>query len=154
MTTGAIALPDRRATRRLGRAIAAALGPGDLVVLAGPLGSGKTFLVRAICRTLGVPPAVKVASPTFTLVHEYEASVPVVHADLYRLESARDVEALGLVERRDQGSVVLVEWGEAHVERLGGDALVVTLDVEPRAAHLAGTGPRSRELARRALAPA
>jgi len=135
-----IELPTRRDTKQLARCLAPALRPGDLVVLSGPLGSGKTFFVRAILRALGVPQRVSVTSPTFTLVHEYEARLPLVHADLYRLKNAREVRQLGLDAMRDEGTAVLVEWGEPFIEALGGDALLLTLSVQPRVAELASTG--------------
>ncbi|MCC6555785.1 MAG: tRNA (adenosine(37)-N6)-threonylcarbamoyltransferase complex ATPase subunit type 1 TsaE [Polyangiaceae bacterium] len=150
-----IELPTRRATIHLARALAPRLEGGDLVVLAGDLGAGKTFFARALCRALGVPPEIPVTSPTFTLVHEHEGRVPIAHADLYRLDpdatedAAGELAQLGLRDRRAEGAVLLVEWGEPFIAALGGDALVVRLlaggtSVEPlgRAAELAATGPR------------
>jgi tRNA threonylcarbamoyladenosine biosynthesis protein TsaE len=133
-------LPTRRATKRLARAIASAVGPGDLVILSGPLGSGKTFLARAICRWLGLAATTRVTSPTFTLVHEFWARLPIVHADFHRLRSAREAAELGLDALRDDGRLVLVEWGEPYVEVLGGDALLVRLSVDPRCAAVSATG--------------
>ena len=105
-------------TRRAGRELAALLAPGDLVLLSGPLGAGKTKLVRGLAEGLGADPG-EVASPTFALVHEYgpEGGPPrLLHADLYRLpEESRAAAAggdLGLVEARERGSVVVVEWPE------------------------------------------
>jgi len=135
-----IELPTRRDTKRLARCLAPALRPGDLVILSGPLGSGKTFLVRAVLRALGLPEQVSVTSPTFTLVHEYEARLPLVHADLYRLKTAREVQQLGLDSMRDEGRTVLVEWGDPYAEVLGGDGLRLSLSVEPRAAELGARG--------------
>ncbi len=123
-------LPSRRHTVRLGRAIADVLEPGDLVLLDGDLGAGKTFLARAIARGLGVGASVAIASPTFTLVQEYETPRGVLlHADLYRLRDAasrettlRDVRRLGLAERRGEGAILVVEWSADLVDELGGDA--------------------------------
>jgi tRNA threonylcarbamoyladenosine biosynthesis protein TsaE len=122
----ACTLRTRRDTRRLGAALAAVLRPGDLAVLSGDLGAGKTFLVRSIARALGVRGPV--TSPTFTLVHEYAlAGGVLLHADLYRLRGGTDealeteVARLGLRERRAEGAIVLVEWGEDAVRALGGE---------------------------------
>jgi tRNA threonylcarbamoyladenosine biosynthesis protein TsaE len=140
-----VELPTRRATTRLARRMAPALARGDLVILSGALGAGKTFLVRAICRALDLPPRIRVTSPTFTLVHEYATEPPIVHADLYRLDRPEEVRELGLDAARDQAAV-LVEWGEPHVPLLGGDALLVRLELTPRRAILLPTGPRSANM--------
>ncbi|WP_437505596.1 tRNA (adenosine(37)-N6)-threonylcarbamoyltransferase complex ATPase subunit type 1 TsaE [Sorangium sp. So ce1099] len=159
-----IELPSRRSTIRLARALAGSLEGGDLVVLAGDLGAGKTFFARALCRALGVPPALPITSPTFTLVHEHEGRLPIAHADAYRLggassgEDARraataELAHLGLRERRAEGALVVVEWGEPFVEALGGDALLIRLaalaeaadgSAPGRAAAIEATGERSR----------
>jgi tRNA threonylcarbamoyladenosine biosynthesis protein TsaE len=130
-----LTLASRRETTRLGVRIAALLGPGDLVLLAGDLGAGKTFLARAVARALGVPVELAIASPTFTLVQEYETPRGVLlHADLYRLrdddraKTDLEIRRLGLAERRGEGAMVVVEWGEGHEKALGGDlGLLVTL---------------------------
>jgi tRNA threonylcarbamoyladenosine biosynthesis protein TsaE len=139
-------LPTRRATEKLARRIAPHLLPSDLVILDGPLGAGKTFFTRALCRALGLPADVRVPSPTFTLVHEHETTPPLSHADLYRLQRPEQLRELGLDAQRDDGRVLVVEWGAAYADELGGDALVITLSRNPRRAKLAATGPRSSEL--------
>lgn len=128
-TSTHVELPTRLATRALAGRVARRLVPGDLVLLDGDLGAGKTFFVRALLRAFGVPSARAVTSPTFVLVNEYEATRgPVLHADLYRLREsagaaggglAREAAALGLRERRGEGAVVLVEWSSGAEEVLG-----------------------------------
>jgi tRNA threonylcarbamoyladenosine biosynthesis protein TsaE len=141
-----IELDSERATRALAERVAPHLCAGDLLVLTGPLGSGKTFFARALCRALGLPERVRVPSPTFTLVHEHPTTPPVSHADLYRLRDENDVRGLGLDAQRDDGRVLLVEWGEPYIHALGGDALVLELSLSPRRAKLRATGRRSQEL--------
>ncbi|MCL2724603.1 MAG: tRNA (adenosine(37)-N6)-threonylcarbamoyltransferase complex ATPase subunit type 1 TsaE [Polyangiaceae bacterium] len=131
-------LPTRRDTTHLGARIAKTLEPADLVLLSGCLGTGKTFLARAIARGLGVPASTAITSPTFTLMQEYETSRAILaHVDLYRLrEDDRNrvqtaIERLGLAERRGDGAILLVEWGEGFEAELGGHvALEVKLHIE------------------------
>ncbi|MHB8796983.1 MAG: tRNA (adenosine(37)-N6)-threonylcarbamoyltransferase complex ATPase subunit type 1 TsaE [Thermoanaerobaculia bacterium] len=106
-------------TRDAGRQLSLHLVPGALVRLSGPLGAGKTELVRGLAEGLGVLPD-EVASPTFALVHEYgpQGRPPLlVHVDLYRLPGderlGAAIESLGLDEAREQGSVIVVEWPES-----------------------------------------
>jgi tRNA threonylcarbamoyl adenosine modification protein YjeE len=139
-------LSSRRRTTRLGRQLAKLIAPGDLLVLSGPLGAGKTFLVRALCRGLGLPEAVPVTSPTFALVQDYDTSPRLVHADLYRLGSGDEVLELGLDAARREGNLLVVEWGAPFLAELGGDGLFVELGVEPRNAAFRASGPRSEAL--------
>lgn len=116
--------PDEDATRRAGRTLGSALSPGDVVLLDGALGSGKTVFVRGLAEGLGAG-AGEVASPTFALVHEYgPAGEPprLVHADLYRLsaEEAARAEDLGLEEARARGAVVAIEWPRPPFTELAG----------------------------------
>jgi tRNA threonylcarbamoyladenosine biosynthesis protein TsaE len=144
-----VPLPTRRATIRLARALAAALGPGDLVILSGDLGAGKTFFTRALCRALGVPSREPITSPTFTLIHEHEARIPIAHADLYRIGDEDELGQLGLRERRGEGAVVIVEWGAPYEAALGGDAFHLAIAISAageRSARLEASGPRSREV--------
>ena len=124
-----IFLSDDGATAALGARLAAELKPGDLVLLQGGLGAGKTALARALIRTLVGDPGLDVPSPSFALVQPYEAaSGPVLHADLYRLSGPREVDELGLFDRSE--AIVLVEWPErAGDELLSRDATLVTLSI-------------------------
>lgn len=140
-----VSLRTRRDTQKLGAAIGAKLRAGDLVVLVGELGAGKTFLARAIARKLGVPDDVRVTSPTFNLVQEYATSRGTfLHVDLHRILGkglAREIEKLGLRERRSEGCIVIVEWGKDAIAFLGGDAELVveiTMKKTARAATLTG----------------
>lgn len=120
-------------TDAIARALAAHLRPGDLVVLAGEMGAGKTRFAAALCRGLGV--VEPVTSPTFNLVHRHRlADGEVWHVDVYRLERSAEVEDLGLSDAREDGAIVIVEWGDV-VPGLADDALVVRLTTD---------GPRSR----------
>jgi tRNA threonylcarbamoyladenosine biosynthesis protein TsaE len=139
-------LPSERATRELAERVAPHVVAGDLLILTGPLGSGKTFFTRALCHALGLPARTRVPSPTFTLVHEHDTRPPLSHADLYRLRDADDVRRLGLDSQRDDGRTLVVEWGEPYIDVLGGDALVIELCLAPRRAKLRATGERSRAL--------
>ncbi len=111
------------------------------MILEGPLGAGKTFLVRALSRALGLPAAEPVTSPTFALVQELSTpNVPLVHADLYRLNNPNELTELGLLSARDHNALI-VEWGKPYIDGLGGDALLVDLSRTPREARISATGP-------------
>jgi tRNA threonylcarbamoyladenosine biosynthesis protein TsaE len=130
--SGPLTLGSRRDTQRLGRAIARSLTGGDLVLLSGGLGAGKTFLTRAIARGLGT--RATVTSPTFTLVREIATPRGLlVHADLYRLRGdslEAETRRLGLREQRADGAMLVVEWGEDALDVLGdAPELVVSLAI-------------------------
>ena len=103
--------------RRIGRRLAAALRGGDLVLLYGPLGAGKTTLVRAAAEALEVTDPVR--SPSFTLANIYAGRLVVQHLDLYRLDEIGDDDALALEEYVGAGAVTFVEWPQAGIGRLG-----------------------------------
>jgi tRNA threonylcarbamoyladenosine biosynthesis protein TsaE len=124
-----VILPTVDDTRELGRALGGLLRAGDLVVLAGPLGAGKTVLAQGIGAGLGV--ADPVVSPTFVIARVHPARVPMVHVDAYRLGGVADpraeIDDLDLDTELDR-AVVVVEWGEGLVERLTEAHLLVRID--------------------------
>ncbi len=100
-------------TIAFGRTLREALAPPKLVLLRGELGAGKTTLVKGIAAAFDAAPEDEVTSPTFTLVHEYRGPrVSVFHIDLYRIETERELETLGLQDLFEPNNVLLVEWGE------------------------------------------
>jgi tRNA threonylcarbamoyladenosine biosynthesis protein TsaE len=130
-------------TRALAEAVAGLSRPGDLVLLAGDMGAGKTAFTQGFGRGLGVTE--RITSPTFTLVHVYEGRVPIHHLDVYRLEQLSEVLDLGLAEILDGEGIVLVEWGDAILPVLPHDFLEVRLTFGP--------GDDDRRLVIRAVGP-
>jgi tRNA threonylcarbamoyladenosine biosynthesis protein TsaE len=122
-------LPTPADTRALGEQLAALLRPGDLVVLVGPLGAGKTALTQGIGAGLGV--GEPVTSPTFVIARVHKGPTPLVHADLYRLGTAADpraeIDDLDLDTSADE-AVTVVEWGEGLAEHLNDAYLQVRID--------------------------
>lgn len=98
-------------TRILGASLAPLLLPGDVISLSGDLGAGKTTFVQGLGIALGVE--ARILSPSFAIVHEYEGRYPIVHLDVYRLDSFQEVLDLGFEEFLDPRAVLLLEWGEA-----------------------------------------
>jgi tRNA threonylcarbamoyladenosine biosynthesis protein TsaE len=137
-------------TERIGRGLGGALQAGDFVALIGPLGAGKTTLVKGIAAGAGVPDRRQVNSPTFVLVNEYEAPRPggslrLYHVDAYRLRGADDLEDLGFDEMCERGAVLL-EWADRVADLLPADRLTASIEPtgpEDRRLHLTATGPRS-----------
>jgi tRNA threonylcarbamoyladenosine biosynthesis protein TsaE len=113
-------------TEALGARIAERLRPGDVVLLSGELGAGKTTLIRGACRALGV--TAPVTSPTFTIGQRYEGGrLPVSHLDLYRLDSLEDEDPALLDDYLGADGVAFVEWPDAGSGRFGRPALAVRL---------------------------
>jgi tRNA threonylcarbamoyladenosine biosynthesis protein TsaE len=122
---------DEAATAALARALAGALvgrPAGAVVALNGPLGAGKTRLVRELAAALGVNPD-EVASPTFVLLHEYAGVRPIYHCDAYRLRSARELWELGVEEMFDSEAILLIEWAERVADALPTEYLEVRIEV-------------------------
>lgn len=103
-------LKDAGATRKLGRELAGILSPGDVLILSGELGAGKTTLTQGLAQGLGV--TTPVTSPTFTLIQEHRGRCPLYHIDLYRLEEPEAMLELGLEEYFGGEGITVVEWGE------------------------------------------
>lgn len=138
-----IDLTEEEQTIAFARLVAPCLEAGDLVILSGGLGAGKTFFTRALCYALGLDEDEPVTSPTFTLVQEHPTVPPLAHADLYRLGDLDEVYELGLDALRYSGHLLVVEWGAPFVEELGGDAIFIDLTVQPRTGRVHGRGTRA-----------
>ena len=109
----------------LAEAVASVVEPGDVLLLRGELGAGKTTLTQMLARALGVGEDQYVSSPSFALLHEYMGNMPVFHMDLYRLRDEEDVEAAGLIDALTQQGVCIIEWPD----RLGSLTPDVHLDI-------------------------
>jgi tRNA threonylcarbamoyladenosine biosynthesis protein TsaE len=131
-------------TRELGAALAGVVTRGDVVLLAGDLGAGKTTLAQGFARGLGVTE--QVTSPTFVLMRPYDGRLPIVHVDAYRLEHLQEVIDLGLPEMLDDGAVAIIEWGDVVAPALPPDFLELRLEYregeDERDVHLRIAGPR------------
>ena len=113
-------------TLGLGRSLAQLLRPGDIVLLSGRLGCGKTLFVSGVAEGLGAQE--QVTSPTFVIVQSYEGFMPIIHADVYRLGSTGEFDDLELPEAARDG-VLLIEWGQAIAAVLPPDHLIVEIAI-------------------------
>jgi tRNA threonylcarbamoyladenosine biosynthesis protein TsaE len=107
-----LALPDLEATVRLGRLLGELLQPGDVILLTGPLGAGKTTLTQALGQGIGVAADCYITSPSFSLAHEYQGRLPLYHLDLYRLDSEEEIEELGFLDFIYGRGATVIEWPE------------------------------------------
>lgn len=129
--TLSIALADEAATARLMADLALLIRAGDVITLSGELGTGKTAAARAMIRHLAQDGTLDVPSPTFTLAQTYElATIPVLHADLYRIADTRELEELGLAPLPDN-LLVLLEWPERAANELPADRIEIVLSMQP-----------------------
>ena len=116
--------PDQ--TRQLGWTLGKTLRGGEVLAITGELGSGKTQLVKGIAQGLDIAPS-EITSPTFALIHEHEGRLPLYHIDLYRLETPRDIESIGLEEYFTRNAVVAIEWAERATSLLPPNRVQITL---------------------------
>ncbi len=140
---------SRQHTDRLGQAIGRVLRGGESIALFGPLGAGKTTLVRGIAQGLGASPAT-VTSPTFVVIHEYDQGrLPLAHMDLYRIRSPHDLESTGLIEYFSGQTVTVIEWADKGLAALPQDRIEIILNhraIRSRTIQLRATGPTSNEI--------
>lgn len=138
-------------TITLGRKLGAFLSEGDLISLAGELGSGKTWFTKGLALGLGVSPKTVITSPSFALMNEYEGRCPLLHMDIYRLESTSEFLDAGLDEFFYEKGVVVLEWGDRWPELLPEWSLLVDLvilDESSRQITVSGHHPRALSVIR------
>ena len=144
-------LPDLAATEAFGRALGSILFPGAVVALVGPLGAGKTHLTRAVAEGLGIADSRAVSSPTFVLIQEYRARLPVYHFDAYRLRGEGEFFDLGAHEYLEGDGVCLIEWADRVSGCLPPEHLRIELTVTgetSRRATVTASGERYEALVR------
>jgi tRNA threonylcarbamoyladenosine biosynthesis protein TsaE len=144
-------LLDLSATEALGRRLGCLLFPGAVVALIGPLGAGKTHLTRAVAEGLGIADSRAVSSPTFVLIQEYRARLPVYHFDAYRLRGEGEFFDLGAHEYLEGDGVCLIEWADRVAGCLPAEHLRIELAVTgetSRWATVTGYGPKYEALVR------
>ncbi len=154
LATFAVALGNEAATANLMADLALLIGPGDVITLSGDLGAGKTAAARAMIRYLGADDSIEVPSPTFTLAQVYDLpAFPLLHADLYRINDATELEEIGL-SPLPEGAVTLIEWPERATSVLPQDRIDIALSHRPalgstaRAAEITGYGKGAAQVAR------
>ena len=152
--TFSLALANETATAHLMADLALLIGPGDVITLSGDLGAGKTAAARALIRYLASDDSIEVPSPTFTLAQSYDLpAFPLVHADLYRINDAAELEEIGL-SPLPEGTVVLIEWPERAPAALPEDRIDIALSHRPalgstaRAAEITGYGKAAAQVTR------
>ena len=125
-----LALADEAATANLMADLALLVGPGDVITLSGDLGAGKTAAARAMIRYLAGDDALEVPSPTFTLAQIYDQPFPILHADLYRINDASELEEIGL-SPLPEGTLALIEWPERAPDALPRDRIDIAFSHRP-----------------------
>jgi tRNA threonylcarbamoyl adenosine modification protein YjeE len=153
-STFSVALANETATANLMADLALLIGASDVITLSGDLGAGKTAAARALIRYLADDPTIEVPSPTFTLAQSYDlAPFPLIHADLYRINDASELEEIGLAPL-PEGVMVLIEWPERAPSALPADRIDIAFSHRPalgsaaRAAEITGHGRAAAQVAR------
>jgi tRNA threonylcarbamoyladenosine biosynthesis protein TsaE len=144
-------LPELAATQAFGRRLGRLLFPGAVLALVGPLGAGKTHLTRAVAEGLGIADSRAVSSPTFVLIQEYPARLPVYHFDAYRLRSEAEFFDLGAHEYLDGDGVCVIEWADRVPGCLPAEHVRIELALTGETGRLAtvtGSGKRYESLIR------
>jgi N-acetylmuramate 1-kinase len=151
--TFSVALANETATAHLMADLALLVGPGDVITLSGDLGAGKTATARAMIRYLAGDAALEVPSPTFTLAQSYDQPFPILHADLYRINDASELEEIGL-SPLPEGTLVLIEWPERAPDALPADRIDLAFSHRPafgssaRAVEITGHGKAAAQVER------
>jgi len=133
-------------TQNLAEAVGRLLAPGDIALLEGDLGAGKTTFAQGLCRGAGMDPSQFARSPTFTLVNEYQGRFPIRHADLYRLDTVGDLEQTGLFDPAFTG-VTIIEWGDkiAWMENLSPVWRITLVEISETRRRISVQAPKGRE---------
>ncbi len=125
-----IELPTLADTERLGQLLGKIAQAGDVVILDGTLGAGKTTITQSIGAGLGVPPDCYITSPTFSLMHEYQGRLMLYHMDLYRLSSEEEIEDLGLLEYIYGDGLTVIEWPNRLGSLMPAEYLAINLELQ------------------------
>ncbi len=115
-------------TIKIGKSLGEKLKKGDIVSLTGPLGAGKTVLIKGIAISLGIQD--EITSPSFTLISEYHGIFPLYHIDLYRLDSIYEIEDLGFEDIIYDNGITVIEWGEKAISLLPESTIRVKIDIK------------------------
>lgn len=134
-------------TQSIGKRLGLRANPGDLILLVGELGSGKTCLAQGIARGLNIQGYIR--SPTFVLVNEYQGRIPFYHIDLYRLDGLIAIQELGLEEYIESDGLCIIEWADKAMPTFPGEHLLINIEsrgLKDRSFQFTAYGPRHQKL--------